>query len=137
MEFFKYLNEENLDDFLKNFDFETLDLGDEEGNTYLHKLVQMKNLYGVEIFADLGANINAKNKNGETPAHIAVENDDSEVFQILMDYGADLDIRNNFQRTSKQIAGMNNRVNILQIISNYNGDYGYTEKIKCQRKLED
>lgn len=135
MEILKYLKEENLDDFLTNFDFETLDLGDEDGNTYLHKFVQMKNLYGVEIFASLGANINIKNKKGDTPAHIAV--DDSQIFEILMNYGADLEIRNNSQRTPKQIAGMNNRREILQIISNSNGDYGYTEKIRSHKKLED
>ena len=137
MEIFKCLNEENLDDFLKDFNFETLDLGDEEGNTYLHKLVQIKNIYGIEVFADLGANVNAKNKKGNTPAHIAVEIDDSKIFEILMDYGADLEIRNNSQRTPKQIAGINNRREILQIISNCDGDYGYTEKIKSHRKLED
>lgn len=137
MENLKYLNEETFEDFLKSFDFETLDLGDENGNTYLHKLVQMKNIYGVEVFADLGANVNAKNKKGDTPAHIAVEIDHSEIFEILINYGADLDIRNNSQRTPEQIAGMNNRREILQIIANCSGDYGYTEKIKSHRKLED
>ena len=137
MENLKYLNEETFEDFLKSFDFETLDLGDENGNTYLHKLVQIKNIYGVEVFADLGANVNAKNKKGDTPAHIAVEIDDSEIFEILINYGADLEIRNNSQRTPEQIAGMNNRREILQIISNCSGDYGYTEKIKSHRKLED
>ena len=54
-----------------------------------------------------------------------------------MDYGADLNIRNNSQRTPKQIAAINNRVKILEIINNSNEDYGYTEKIKSHRKLED
>jgi len=137
MKIFKDLNEGNLNDFLKNFNFETLDLEDEDGNTPLHKLVKIQNIYGVETFADLGANINAKNKKGDTPAHIAVEINDNEIFEILMNYGADLNIRNNSQRTPEQIAGMNNRRKILQIISNYNSDYGYTEKMKSHRKLED
>ena len=137
MEIFKNLNEEHLDDFLKNFDFETLDLGDEDGNTYLHKLTQMKNIYGVEIFTDLGANINLRNKKGETPAHIAVEMDDSKIFEILLENGADLEIRNNSQRTPKQIASIKNRREIMQIINNSNGDYGRLEKFRAHRRLED
>jgi len=137
MKIFKNLNEEHLDDFLKNFDFETLDLGDEDGNTYLHKFIQMKNIYGVEIFADLGANVNVKNKKGETPAHIAVELDDSQILEILIGYGADLEIRNNSQKTPKQIASIKNRREILEIITNSNGDYGYVEKFKPHRRLED
>lgn len=135
MDTLKHLNEENLDDFLKNFDFETLDIGDEEGNTLLHRFVKIGNTYGVDTLADLGANINAKNKKGETPAHIAVEIDDSEIYQILIDYGADLNIRNNYQRTPQQLAKINN--NILQITDYYKEDYGYIEKMKCHRKLED
>ncbi|MCS5420627.1 MULTISPECIES: ankyrin repeat domain-containing protein [Psychrilyobacter] len=137
MEILKYLNEENLDDFLKNFDFETLDAGDEEGNTFLHKLVKMGNVYGVDVLADIGADINARNKKGETPAHIAAEIDNIEIFQILSDYGADFNIRNNSQRTPERIARMNNGVEILKIISNYSEDYGSIEKMKCHRELED
>ncbi|MCS5420959.1 MULTISPECIES: ankyrin repeat domain-containing protein [Psychrilyobacter] len=137
MDILKYLNEEKLDYFLKIFDFETLDIGDEEGNTLLHKLVKIGNIYGVEVLADLGANVNARNKKGETPAHIAVEIDDSEIFQILMDYGADLSIRNNSQRTLEQLAKMKNMMGILKIIQDYSEDYGYVEKMKCHKKLED
>ena len=79
----------------------------------------------------------AKNKKGNTPIHIAVEINNSEIFEILMNYGADLKVRNNSQRTPEQIAGMNNQRKILQIIANYNEDYGYTEKFKSHRRLED
>ena len=91
----------------------------------------MGNAYGVDILAD----INAGNKKGETPANIAVELDNSEIYQILKGYGADLSIRNNYQRTPKPLAKMNNKGEILQITSDYREDYGYVEKIKCQRKL--
>ena len=49
-----------------------------------------------EQLLKLGANLNARNKNGETPIFTTVDND---VIPLIIEHGADLIVRNNKGKT--------------------------------------
>lgn len=132
-----YLMEEDSNISEDKITFETLEDRDEDGNTVLHRAVEDCDLEYIQFLLDAGADVNARNKSGETPAHIVARIDADDVFQLLLEYGADIYIRNNSQKTSGDLSRMMKGKKITKIFENYTEDYGYTEKIRSYRKLED
>ncbi|KAJ3085408.1 hypothetical protein HDU96_005443, partial [Phlyctochytrium bullatum] len=51
-----------------------------------------------------GANVNAKDKEGNSPLHFAVESDRLDILQVLLAKGADVDARNHERRTPLHVA---------------------------------
>ena len=72
------------------------DLQDEDGNNFLHYLVQ--EFFEEKIQKDIPQNsplLEKKNNKGETPLFVAVTLQDEEIMQILLDKGADINSLNN------------------------------------------
>lgn len=132
-----YLMEDEFNVGDETINFETLEDKDEDGNTVLHRAVATSDLSYIQFLLDAGADVNARNNSGETPAHIVARIDADEVFQLLLDYGADIYIRNNSQKTSGDLSRMINAKKVTKLFDNFTEDYGYTQKIKSYRKLED
>ena len=74
----------------------------ENGRTLLHEACYLKNSQIISLLIDLGANVNAVNKNGTTPLMYAKTNIQREQYEIL-DYlvskGALIDIKDKFDKT--------------------------------------
>ena len=52
-----------------------------------------------------GANINARDYQGDTPLHFAVEKGELDFINLLHEHGADLDAKNHIVRAGKPYAG--------------------------------
>ena len=66
---------------------------------FIHKLAKLQNIKLIEIFINLGIDLNSKTiKEGNTPSHIITQNGDSEltrnILKLLINYNADLSIQN-------------------------------------------
>ena len=58
----------------------------------------------IQTLVDAGADINARNNDGETPLHNAATTNTPEVIQALLDTGADINARNNDGDTPLDLA---------------------------------
>ena len=52
----------------------------------------------IHTLLNAGANINARNREGNTPLHFAAGNGHTEAIRILLDAGADIDAKNNYRQ---------------------------------------
>jgi len=93
----------NSDKFLFNkiISMSQLDITDEDGNTYLHHLVNRGNKgYVIDFLNKCGKKklfnniINKVNNNNESPLFLAVKNNDQEIAQLLYNNGANTKIIN-------------------------------------------
>jgi ankyrin repeat protein len=87
--------------FNKIISMSELDITDEDGNTYLHHLVNRGNKGYVNDFLNkcgkkkLFSNIiNKVNNNNESPLFLAVKNNDQDIAQLLYNKGANTKIIN-------------------------------------------
>ena len=72
-------------------DRDEIDRIDQFGNTALHRAAGDGNLVEIRNLIANGANVNARNRNGETPLHSATaSNDNVEVIKFLVANGADV-----------------------------------------------
>jgi len=58
----------------------------------------------VELLLANGAEVNAKNQEGETPLHITTQREDRLITKILLENGADPCVKNRFGKTPLDIA---------------------------------
>ena len=68
---------------------------DDKGNTKLHAMVHKCKLEEVNKLIAAGANVNAKNNDGETPLFEAVRCFSTDITKKLIDSGADVNAKNN------------------------------------------
>jgi len=137
MEKFNFLVKEDLGVFMEKLNYEQVDERDGEGDTILHKAVEVGTLSYIQAILDAGADVNARNKKGNTGAHLAAMIDAGDIFQLLLDYGSDLCIRNNNQRNPEDVARINKSKRVEKLLKNYSEDSGYTVKIQAHKKWED
>ena len=69
------------------------------GNTLLHFAARYGNSTTCELLLDAGADIHAKNVQGETPLFFSIDSCDTKTMQFLIDRGAEVQTRDNLGRT--------------------------------------
>lgn len=86
------------------------DTKDEDGNNYLHHLVNNGKKDLVESFLNICDNkesvINGLNNNNESPLYLAVKNNDQDLAQLLYDNGANI---NNISKDGLMVKFSNNQ----------------------------
>ncbi|MFO6464193.1 ankyrin repeat domain-containing protein [Jannaschia sp. KMU-145] len=61
-----------------------------EGYTPLHVAVSANNLLAIQILADAGSDLDARNDFGSTPLHVAILASSAGAVELLLDLGADI-----------------------------------------------
>ena len=97
---------------------------DRYGNTPLHTAVWFEEYAPiVRLFVCAGADVNAKNDDGDTPLHIVAEYFDftsQEIIKILLEEGhADTTVRNNEGLTPAGVAIKNGNTKAAELIFNH------------------
>jgi len=77
---------------------------------YVHLMVKRKNIKGIQMLIDNGADINHLTTDHETPLHYAARNDFVEAISLLIANGADINSNNTEGFTPLHIAAMENNV---------------------------
>jgi ankyrin repeat protein len=67
----------------------------------------------VKILLERGADLEARNQQGETPLFMAVMNGKTDILKILLEKNADKEARNNAHQTALMIAAEKNQVKIV------------------------
>ena len=67
-----------------------------DGFTPLHLAAYGDNMELAKLLIDSGADLEAKNENGETPLHLAAWGDNIEIAKFLIDSGADVNAKTNY-----------------------------------------
>jgi ankyrin repeat protein len=68
--------------------------GSQPPDISIHKAAVRGNIEAVKQHLDDGADVNAKNDNGETPLHLAAMEDHKEIAELLITKGADVNAKN-------------------------------------------
>ena len=90
---------------------------DKEDDTPLHCAVGAGHLDVADALLKYGADVNARNADGNTPVHIACQQNNEDALVVLLDRpGVDLNVKNFEGLTALGEARMNNHINIVQII---------------------
>ena len=92
---------------LDKFPEQVIRFRDEDGNTFIHYMVQYHGWRQEDIITALinnGLYIDAINNKGETPLHISALYGDSRLCQFLISCGSDVSIENNMGKTPIEIA---------------------------------
>ncbi|MEH1771269.1 MAG: ankyrin repeat domain-containing protein, partial [Nostoc sp.] len=76
------------------------------GETPLHLAVSQGNKQVVELLIAKGADVNAKNKDGNTPLHLAY---DLDIVKLLIAKGADANAKNNDDMTPAELQAQDER----------------------------
>ncbi len=115
-------------------DIGNVDVRDERGQTFLHKMINSCNEYGpaieeleesIESLNSLGADLNAKDNEGNTVMHLLARNKDigydnpnrvKEIFSLLISKGADLTIKNKDDHTVLETALLLRNYNSMPIL---------------------
>jgi len=110
-------------------------------STMLHVAVEKASLEVVHLLLDCGANINARDENGQTPLHRAMYNirDDMEdhFFAILLflDHGADVDALDNSHSTPLSMASYFGSIKATRLLLEY-GASTHLQNVAGQTPLE-
>jgi hypothetical protein len=70
----------------------------------------------VRALLDKGADVNAKNKNGNTPLRFAAMADDTDIVKALLDKGADMNMRNELGTTALMYSASEGRLDIVKLL---------------------
>jgi len=108
--------------------------GKDDTHTPLHDMAYDASVKVFEFLVSQGADVNAKNKNGETPFHVAArKNENVEVFEFFVSQGADVNVKDEHGMTPLHIAARwNENVEIVKFLVsqgadvNAKNDNGYT-----------
>ena len=99
-----------------------IDITDENGLTPLHRLCRGWPPVDPELVRAMvrdGADVNARDKNGETPLHLVT---DRALAQALIDAGADITARERFSYTPLHIACMDDKEEIIECLIHAKAD---------------
>jgi len=84
--------------------------------TSLYQAMQLGDVAKVKVFLEQGADVNAKNENGQTPLLLAAQNNDVNTAKLLISAGADVNIKNNAGQTSIDIALSQGNKEIIKLL---------------------
>ena len=104
-------------DFLQQvyFEFETIICTIKRWNSLMvASLLGYKNI--VKILLDLGADINAKDNNGQTALMRATDHGYTEIITLLLDKGADINANNNDGKSALKVAIENSRTETVILL---------------------
>ncbi len=119
-----------------------------DGLSYvLRNACENGNIDLVKKMLSYGADVNAKNNNGETSLHSASIHGYTEIVKLLLEHGADVNVKNNNGRTALYLASTNRHIETVKLLLGHganvnvkdnNGDtplywasmYGYSETVK-------
>ncbi|WP_265033965.1 ankyrin repeat domain-containing protein [Wolbachia endosymbiont (group A) of Sicus ferrugineus] len=76
-----------------------------------------------EYFIQKGADVNAKDKDGNTPLHLAAMKGKIDVVKILLEYNADVNTKNNEGRTALYYAANNNHQELVELLLAHGASY--------------
>jgi ankyrin repeat protein len=85
-------------------------------NTPLHYAADRGHKDIVELLIAKGADINAKNNDGQTPLHYAVEKGHNDIAELFIADGADINAKNNEGQTLVDIAVNQNRSEVVKLL---------------------
>ncbi|XP_026727732.1 transient receptor potential channel pyrexia-like [Trichoplusia ni] len=98
-------------------DTETIEIRDKDGNTVLHQAIVENWPAGVRVAIEAGANIMAKDNDGESPIHLAAANGNVEILTEILNVATDkniVDTVNNLRETALFKAVMNGHTDCVK-----------------------
>ena len=91
-------------------------------NLSLFDLIQNGKTDLVKKKIESGADVNAKNNNGNTPLCVASSNEHIEIVKLLLEYGADVNAKNNYGSTPLYLASECGHTEIVKLLLEYGAD---------------
>ena len=101
------------------------------------------NIEAVKQHLAAGADVNAKDEDGETPLHYTVYKGHKEIAELLIEKGADVDAGNSFGSTPLHNAAIDGHTEIVELLIakgadvNAKADTGWTPLDSAERVSED
>jgi len=118
-----------------------VDARDRQRRTPLHRLIEygsvMRNYGGIaRLLIDRGgADVNARDSNGNTPLHYAAQWNSKDVVKLLRDHGADMNAKNSSERTALDEAVGNKVADLLRSLGASSvGGTGHAAKAKTRKQ---
>jgi ankyrin repeat protein len=87
-----------------------------DGESILHKAVMMKDVLGVKILLENGADPNQVGNMGDTPLHQAAFHNNLAIVEILVRNGANVRAKNELGETPAELAKMHNSQTLLNYL---------------------
>ena len=98
----------------------------------IHDAAMKGNIEAVKQHLAAGADVNAKDKDGETPLHKASSSGEKEIIELLIAKGADVNAKDEVGATPLDWAVKNEHTETADLIRKYGGKTG--EELKAEEK---
>ena len=124
--FFRELNKEipdleNIQVFLDSGLVDVNTKGGEYGITPLHLAASWDSLKVAELLISSGADLEAKDNDGDTPLHLAARDNSLAVSELLISSGAEVDVKDNRGLTPLHFAAIQNNQEMLELLQSHGG----------------
>ena len=85
-------------------------------NTLLHRAAHGGRLSEVKRLLEAGADVNAKDNDGNPPLHLASNYGHAEVVKILLEAGANVDAKGNYRETPLHMASYYGHAEVVKVL---------------------